>query len=180
MSQDKIETAKKYARAILEVLKENGNLDEERQELFDVKSIFVQNPTLGSILSDGTVNSDTKKSLLSPILDSASAFTKRLLEIIREYNRFDDFVTIVDEFEKFYEADQNIVRAEVTSAVELSQDQQDRIAAAYAQRVGAKKVLINVTIDPSIMGSLIVKSNDTVIDGSVKNNIDRVKKLLLN
>ena len=180
MSQDRIETAKKYAKAILAVLKENNDVDSELSELIALRTIFTENPELGLVLDDNSVKPEVKTKMLAPILDQSSAFTKQLLNVIEQNRRFPDLVAIVDEFEKAVEADRNIVRAEVTSATELDDNQKSRIETAFANRMGAQKVILTTNVDSSIIGGIVMRSNNTIIDGSVKTRIAKVKKLLLN
>ena len=180
MSQDRIETAKKYANAILAVLKESNDVDSERPEILSLGQIFSDNPQLGTVLDDNSVKLEVKSALLAPIMEQASDFTKRLLEVIKQNRRFPDLALIVAEFEKAAEADAHVVRAEVTSATELDADQKAKIEAAFAKRVGAKKVILSTNVDSSIIGGIVLRSNDTIIDGSVKAKINKVKKLLLN
>ena len=67
--------------------------------------------------------------------------------------------------------------AEVTSAVPLDADQQQRLAEALSKRVG-HKVSLKVTVDPSIQGGLIAQVGDTVIDGSVRSRLEQLKTQL--
>lgn len=180
MSQDRIEIAKKYANAILAVLKETNDVESERPELLSLGQVFSENPQLGLVLDDNTVKPEVKSALLTPILEQASDFTKKLLEVIKQNRRFPDLALIIDEFEKSAEAEAHVVRAEVTSATELDAEQKAKIEAAFAKRVGAQKVILTTKIDSSIIGGLVMRSNDTIIDGSVRSRIDKVKKLLLN
>ncbi|WP_283805068.1 ATP synthase F1 subunit delta [Lentilactobacillus rapi] len=87
---------------------------------------------------------------------------------------------IIDQFQKVYEDDKKIVRAEVVSATELSDDQRDRLAKAFEKRVGAAKVIFDTKVDSSLIGGVMIKSSDMTIDGSVKTRINKVKELLLN
>ena len=165
---------------MLEVLKEQGKLDEEYSELVSVRQIFKENPSLASILESSQTNADQKQSLLKPILENGSDFLINLFNLIEEYQRYDEVTTIVDEFEKLYNKENSIVHADVTSATELDSDQQSKIADAFAKRVGAKKVVLDTKVDDSIIGGIVLRSEDMLIDGSVKARIEKVKELLLN
>ncbi|WP_268913276.1 ATP synthase F1 subunit delta [Lentilactobacillus sp. SPB1-3] len=176
---DNITSAKKYAKAMLDALKDQNKLDEEYSELVEVRKIFKENPSLASILESSQTSADQKQSLLKPILENGSDFLINLFNIIDEYQRYTEVVTIIDEFGKLYNKENSIVTAEVTSAVELDNDQQSKIADAFANRIGAKKVVLNTRVDSDIIGGIVLRSEDTLIDGSVKARIEKVKELLL-
>ena len=67
--------------------------------------------------------------------------------------------------------------AEVRSAVALTDDQRERLAAALANATG-KQVELKVVVDPSVLGGLVATVGDTVIDGSVRTRLDQLKTLL--
>ncbi|UDM31758.1 ATP synthase F1 subunit delta [Lentilactobacillus laojiaonis] len=180
MNQDNVIAADKYAKAMFEVLQENNQLTDGLEELQSLKTIFTENSQLSEILNDQSIDNNFKASLLKPILDNASDFTKNFLNIIDKNSRFNDLVLIIDQFEKVYNDKMKIVHAEVTSATELNDDQKNRLAKAFEKRVGANKVILKTKVDSSIIGGVIMKSDDTTIDGSIKTRINKVKQLLLN
>ncbi|GAF35275.1 ATP synthase delta chain [Lentilactobacillus farraginis DSM 18382 = JCM 14108] len=118
--------------------------------------------------------------MLTPITENASDFINNFLKVVGSYRRFPDIITIIDQFQKLYEDDKKIVRAEVVSATELDSDQQDRLAKAFEKRVGAAKVIFDTKVDKSLIGGIVIKSSDVIIDGSVRTRINKVKDLLLN
>jgi F-type H+-transporting ATPase subunit delta len=65
--------------------------------------------------------------------------------------------------------------AEVRSAVELTADQQHRLAAAIERATG-KQVEVKVVVDPSVLGGAVTTVGDTVIDGSVRTRLDQLKQ----
>jgi len=71
-----------------------------------------------------------------------------------------------------------IVRAEVTSAVELSQDQQTRLVAKLSETTG-KRIELCGKVDPSLIGGLLVRVGDTVIDGSIRGRLEAIREKLL-
>lgn len=100
--------------------------------------------------------------------------------MVASYRRFPDILTIIDQFQNLYENDKKIVRADLYSATELDNDQRDRLAKAFEKRVGAAKVIFNIKVDKSLIGGIVIKSSDVIIDGSIRTRINKVKELLLN
>ncbi|WP_283678563.1 ATP synthase F1 subunit delta [Lentilactobacillus sp. Marseille-Q4993] len=180
MTQSDITAAKKYARAMIEVLAEKDQLDDGYEELVQLRQIFNDNPTLADTLQSSRTTDEQRQNLLKPILENGSEFLVNLFNVINDYHRYDQLVPIVDQFESLYDDQKSIVKADVISATELTDDQQSRIADAFANRVGAKKVVLTTKTDKSLMGGVILRSEDVIIDGSVKTRIEKVKEMLLN
>ncbi|KRK59168.1 F0F1 ATP synthase subunit delta [Lentilactobacillus hilgardii] len=180
MKSTNITAAKKYAKAMFEVLTDAKDLEDGYADLIELRKIFITNPKLIDILDDMRVSDDQKTSLLAPITKNASDFINNFLKVVASYRRFPDIITIIDQFQQLYEDDKKIVRAEVVSATELDNNQQDRLAKAFEKRVGAAKVIFDTKVDKSLIGGIVIKSSDVIIDGSVKTRINKVKELLLN
>ena len=88
-----------------------------------------------------------------------------------------DLPAIVDKLVDRASSSKNLELAEVRSAVALTKDQEDRLAAALANATG-KQVNLKVVVDPSVLGGLVATIGDTVIDGSVRTRIDQLKSRL--
>ncbi|KRK76724.1 hypothetical protein FD30_GL001257 [Levilactobacillus namurensis DSM 19117] len=91
----------------------------------------------------------------------------------------DAMVAILDQFQRLYDDLHHTVYAQVTTAIELSAEQKDKIAAAYAQRVGAQKVILDSQVDPTIIGGVVVQSAGMILDGSLKTKINKLRRQLL-
>ena len=85
-----------------------------------------------------------------------------------------DLTSIIDELVKLSAAEGNKELAEVRSAIELTDDQKQRLTAALEVATG-KKVELKVIIDPSVLGGLVAQVGDTVIDGSVKTRLQQLQ-----
>lgn len=180
MTLDDMSTSKKYAKAMFEVLSDSNELESGYADLLELRKIFAANPRLIEILDDIRVSDDEKKSLLAPITQNASDFINNFLKVVASYRRFPQVLSIIDQFQKVYEDDKKIVRAQVVSATPLNDDQLDRLATAFEKRVGAVKAIFDTKVDKSLIGGIVIRSSDVIIDGSVQTRINKVKELLLN
>ncbi len=180
MDQNSLTSAKKYAKALFEVLQENNQLEDGYKELQQFRQVFADNPSLAAVLSSNQTTKELKQTLVDSLSKGGSDLMKNFIGLLQTYQRFDIASLIVDEFEKLYEKDKKIVHASVTSAVKLDDDQQSKIADAFAHRVGANKVILSTKVDPDLIGGIVLQSSDVIIDGSVKSRIDKIKELLLN
>lgn len=180
MTLDNMSASKKYAKAMFEVLSDSDELETGYADLLELGKVFAANPKLIDILNDMRVSDDEKKSLLAPITKNASDFINNFLKVVASYGRFPQILDIIDQFQKFYEDDKKIVRAQVVSATPLDDDQLDRLAKAFEKRVGAVKAIFDTKVDKSLIGGIVIRSSDVIIDGSVQTRINKVKELLLN
>ncbi|MDT6981011.1 ATP synthase F1 subunit delta [Levilactobacillus zymae] len=179
MSLDRTTVAKRYARALFELLSEKDQLEDGYTELQQLRRVFQDNPRLGTVLSDASLQAADREALVGQLTSQASPYIKNLIRMVYDYGRMDVMVAIIDQFQALYDEKHHTVYAHVTTAVDLSAEQKDRIATAYAQRVGAQKVILDSQVDPTIFGGVIVKSAGMILDGSLKTKISKLRRQLL-
>ncbi|HIW72042.1 MAG TPA: F0F1 ATP synthase subunit delta [Candidatus Levilactobacillus faecigallinarum] len=179
MSLNRTAVAGRYAHALFELLSEKDQLETVYPELQELRRVFQDNPQLGTVLSDASLQAADREKLIGHLTDSASPYVKNLIQMVYDYGRMDAMVDIIDQFQALYDELHQIVYAQVTTAVELSADQKDQIAAAYAQRVGAQKVVLDSQVDPTIIGGVVVQSAGMILDGSLKTKINKLRSRLL-
>ncbi|GEO66017.1 ATP synthase F1 subunit delta [Levilactobacillus spicheri] len=179
MSLNRTTVAKRYARALFELLSEKDQLETGYTELQELRRVFQDNPQLGTVLSDASLQATDRQKLVSQLAESASPYIQNLIQMVYDYGRMDTMVAIIDQFQVLYDELHHTVYAKVTTAVDLSADQKDKIAAAYAQRVGAQKVILDSQVDPTIIGGVVVQSAGMILDGSLKTKINKLRRQLL-
>ncbi|MFC6254375.1 ATP synthase F1 subunit delta [Secundilactobacillus hailunensis] len=179
MSLDKVTVAKRYSKALFELLQSNGQLDADYEDLKQLRKVFQDNPQLGSALTDNSLALAKREALVKPLLDSTEGTIHNLVRMVYDYGRMDAMVEIIDQFQKLYDEHNQTVYADVTTAVALDDKQLDAIKSGYAKRVGAKQVVLTSKVDTSIIGGVIIKSAGTIFDGSIKTKIRRLRQTLL-
>ncbi|MCH5464704.1 ATP synthase F1 subunit delta [Levilactobacillus tujiorum] len=179
MSLNRATVAKRYAKALYELLSEKDQLESGFTELKELRSIFQDNPQLSTLLSDASLQVAEREALVQPLLKDASPYIKNFVQMVYDYGRMENVVDIVDQFQAMYDEANHTVYAEVTTAVPLTDDQKTQIETSYAKRVGADKVILTSQVDPSVIGGVIVKAADTVLDGSLRTKINRLRQQLL-
>ncbi|QMU07949.1 ATP synthase F1 subunit delta [Levilactobacillus suantsaii] len=179
MSLDRTTVAKRYARALFELLSEKDQLEDGYAELQELRRVFQDNPQLGTVLSDASLQAADREKLVDQLAEQASPYIQNLIHMVYDYGRMDAMVAIVNQFQSLYDEKHHIVYAHVTTAIDLSAEQKDQISTAYAQRVGAQKVILNSQVDPTILGGVIVESAGMILDGSLKTKINKLRRRLL-
>jgi F-type H+-transporting ATPase subunit delta len=167
-----------YADALFSIAKAEGNLDEVEDELFRFARSLEGSDALRSALTDELVPTEKRQAIVEDILGpKASPTTSQLIGLVVGSGRGRDLPAIVDKLVARAAAEKDKAVAEVRSAVPLTDDQEDRLAAALANATG-KQVEVKVVVDPSVLGGLVATVGDTVIDGTVRSRLDQLKSLL--
>lgn len=167
-----------YASALFEVAKAEGTLDEVEDELFRFARAFESNEQLRSTLTDELIPIDRRQAVVESLLgDKASHTTTQLVSMVIGSGRGRDLPAIVDRLVARAASSKDATVAEVRSAVELTDDQRQRLAAALANATG-RNINLKVVVDPSVIGGLVATVGDTVIDGTLRTRLDQLKSRL--
>jgi len=164
-----------YAEALLAVARSEGRLAEVEDELFRVARLLESNDELRTTLTDAQLPVSRRQQIVEDLLGGiADPATTALVSMVVGTGRARDLPAIIDELVKLSAAEGNREVAEVRSAVDLTDDQKQRLAAALEAKIG-KKVELKVIIDPTVLGGLVAQVGDTVIDGSIKTRLQQLK-----
>jgi F-type H+-transporting ATPase subunit delta len=167
-----------YARGLFEVARAEGTLDEVEDELFRFARSYESSEELRTTLGDDQIPAAKRQSIVEDLLGGkATATTVQLVSMVIGAGHARDLPAIVDRMVQRAASAKDLEVAEVRSAVELTPDQQDRLKAALANATG-KNVTLKIVVDPSVLGGIRATVGDTVIDGSVRTNLDQLKARL--
>jgi F-type H+-transporting ATPase subunit delta len=167
-----------YARALFEVARAEGTLDEVEDELFRFARSYESSDALRNALTDDMVPAGKRQAIVEDLLGGkATATTVQLVSMVVGSGRGRDLPAIIDKLVQRAASSKNLEVAEVRTAVPLTDDQQTRLRAALANATG-KQLNLKVVVDPSVLGGLVASVGDTVIDGTVRTRVEQLKSLL--
>lgn len=167
-----------YARALFEIARAEGTLDEVEDELFRFARSYEASDELRTALSDDQVPAAKRQAIVEDLLGGkATATTTQLVSMVVGSGRGRDLPAIIDKLVARAANSKDLSVAQVRSAVALTDDQQNRLKAALANATG-KQVNLKVIVDPSVLGGIVATVGDTVIDGSVRTHVDQLKSRL--
>ena len=167
-----------YARALFEVARAEGTIDEVEDELFRFARSFESSDALRTALTDELVPAGKRQAIVEDLLGGkATTTTTQLVSMVVGSGRGRDLPAIIDRLVQRAANSKHLEVAQVRSAVALTDDQQTRLKAALANATG-KQVTLKVIVDPSILGGIVATVGDTVIDGSVRTRVDQLKSRL--
>ena len=167
-----------YARALFEIARAEGTLDEVEDELFRFARSYESSDALRNALTDDMVPAGKRQAIVEDLLGGrATATTTQLVSMVVGSGRGRDLPAIIDNLVARAASSKSLAVAEVRTAVALTSDQQARLAAALANATG-KRVTLKAIVDPSVIGGVVATVGDTVIDGSVRTRVEQLKSRL--
>lgn len=168
-----------YAAAILELAKAEGELERIGDELFRIARAFESSNELRAALTDPRLPVDRKKAVVDDLLgEKSSPLATNLVNFVVGLGRGGDLPAIADRLAERAAAGRNKVIAEVRSAVELDAKTIDRLAVSLSRATG-KDVEVKTVVDPSVIGGLVARVGDVVIDGTVNHRLEEIRETLI-
>jgi ATP synthase F1 delta subunit len=169
------EIAEVYARSMFEVAREQGKLEEIREQLNQFAQALEDNRDLQVFFFSPYFSTQEKEEGLSRMLDGADPTFVNFLELLIENHRMPVIFRVRRSFESLWEEENRLLPVSVTSAVELDEttvrDIGDRIAAQTGRRVQ-----LRADVEPDILGGIVVRVGNAVLDASVRNRLDQLRK----
>ena len=167
-----------YVEALLAVTRTEGNTELVQRELMTFADAVRANDQLRTTLSDPLLPATVKDQIITDLLNGrASNTTRAVLNLIVTSGHGGDLTDIVDAFAASAAFERGRRIAMVRTAVPLSDDQRARLTEAVGQAVGAP-VELQVTVDPTVVGGAVTTIGDTVIDGSIRSRLNKMRDLL--
>jgi F-type H+-transporting ATPase subunit delta len=164
-----------YAEALFAVARSEGTLGEVEDELFRFSQTLQGNDELRHALTDPAIPASRRQQIIEDLLGGrASSTTVALVSMVVGTGRARELPKIIRLLVDMSAAEANKEVAEVRSAVPLSDDQRARLAKALGEATG-KQIEVKVMVDPSVLGGIVAQIGDTVIDGSVRSRLDKLK-----
>ncbi len=165
-----------YARALLEVARAEGLLEEVEDELFRFARTYASNDALRLALMDPQLPAQRKVAVVEELLQGkALATTVALAVLVVVGGRAGDLEAVVDRFVELAAAERSHEVAEVRSAVPLSDTDVERLRVALAKAT-KKNIEVKVVVDPSVLGGIVTQVGDLVIDGTVRHRLEQLRE----
>jgi F-type H+-transporting ATPase subunit delta len=167
--------ARTYARALFEAAKDAGRIDEVRDQLTTFVEGVDEVPELRSLIRNPELDPPTKAAALDAVLEGADELIRNFVRLVTEKGRAAQLDEIAREYEALVAAEEQILSVQLTTAYELSDDEAaaivKQIEEASGQRVEAAR-----TVDPDLIGGLVLKAGSLEVDSSVRGRLDRLRK----
>jgi len=171
--------ARRYARALLDIGKEEGRLRKVLSEVEEFAKALDGTVELREAMEASHVSREDKQAMLEAVLAKSGFLptTKSFLSLLVEKGRMNVLPEILSEFRRMVEEFEGIERVEVTVPMPLSVPQKDLLRTVLERRTG-KKVVLEESVDPAVLGGMVVRVGSTLYDGSVRTQIQQIRENL--
>ncbi len=168
-------SARRFAQAAFQIAEEADRLAEWKQDLTTIAQTL-QNEELATLLDSPQVPVANKLKMLDEVLgDGIDPLARNVAGLLASRSAVALMPEIIDHFEAMLDASQGVVRADVTTVVKLTVDQVVRLTKTLGEVVGAD-VSVESHVDPEVLGGMVARVGDRVIDGSVRTKLQTMKR----
>ena len=172
--------AVRYARALFDVAKKESDVQQAGRELSSFASLVAGNEMLSRTLVNPAIPAPRKRAVVEQLLariGPLSSVVSKLLLLLAERDRLAILPDLVRAYDARLMEEAQVVRAEVTTAIELPAERVNALRDGLARATG-RQVQLEARVDPSIIGGAVARIGSTVYDGSVTRQLQKVKDRL--
>ena len=169
------EIAEVYSRSLFEVAMEQGDLDRMHEELAAFADAMNDSNDLRVFFFSPYFTSQEKKEGISKLLEGADENFVRFLELLAERHRMPAIFRIRRAFDDLWREENKLLPVTVTSAIELDSGLVDGIGKRIEEQTG-QRVELSSEVDPDVLGGLVLQVGNMVLDASVRNRLDQLRK----
>lgn len=170
---EKSTIARPYAEAAFQMAHAKGQL-KEWSAMLQAAAMITADPGMQSLIGNTSISKEQLAELIIGVAGKVmTAQGGNLIKLLAENRRLNVVAEIAAQFETLKAEAEKTIEAEVVSANEVSQAQQSLIAEKLKARLG-REVSLKCSVDESLMGGVIIKAGDLVIDGSVRGQLNKL------
>ncbi len=163
-----------YANSLIEA---DNNYEQILNDLRTVQNIISQSKDFNEVMLNPTISVSTKNEIIDEIFkNQINEKVINFLKILADKKRFSELNEIISAYSEKVDEINNIKRVEVISVVELSEEQKRQTVEKLQNRL-QKNVVVQWTKNADIIGGLVIKIDDDIIDSSLKNKLEKLSKI---
>jgi len=170
-------SARRYAQAIFQIAQAKNNLDEWKKELRKLAEMMKDVETV-DLIDHPKIPFNLKADLVKQKLNTSNELVLNLCNLLILKGRLKNAEQISDEFDSLLDEKRGIKHAIVTTAVPVDDAEKHKIS-GQLEKITGKNVSIKLQVNPSILGGMVARIEDTLIDGSVRNRLELLRRNLV-
>jgi F-type H+-transporting ATPase subunit delta len=172
--------ARRYAAALADVVTTRGEAQEVRDELAAWETMTQSNPQLLEVFQHPTIPYEQKRAVLNDLVARTRVrpTTANFLQVLLQNHRLGDLSEVNRQFAQELDRRSNIVTAQVTTARPLPHDAQESLRAKLSRMTG-RSVRLEFEVDDSLIGGVVTRIGSTLYDGSVRGQLEQMKRKML-
>jgi F-type H+-transporting ATPase subunit delta len=169
------EIASVYARSLFEVAQEQGRLDDVRDQLGEFADALDTNQEMQVFFFSPYFSTPEKEEGLDKVVTDPDPILKNFLRLLIEKHRMPAVFRVRRTFDELWQRENKLLPVEVTSAIELDKTTVKQIGDRIGEETG-QKIELSERVDPDILGGLIVRVGNSIIDSSIRARLDSLRK----
>ena len=166
-----------YAEALLGAARDAGRVDEVRGDLAEFAAAVESSDELRSLLRNPQIEPHVKRDALAAALADAEPLVRNFLLLLAEKGRIAEVDEMQRELERLIAAEERVLELELTTAVELSDDEAAKVVGQIEQASG-RKVEATRSVDPDLIGGIVIQAGSQRLDASVRGRLDQLRQEL--
>ena len=169
------EIAQVYARSLFEVAQEHDKLDEVRDQIGQFADALGESRDLQTFFFSPYFSTEEKKAGLDSALEGADPVVENFLALLIENHRMPVLFRVRREFDQMWREVNKLLPVQITSAVELDKAVTQQIGDEIGRQTG-RTVELTSTVDPDVLGGLVVRVGNSILDASIRTRLERLRK----
>jgi F-type H+-transporting ATPase subunit delta len=169
------EIAQVYARSLFGAAKERDKLDDVREQLAQVSAALGDDQNLQVFFFSPYFSTEEKKDGLRKAVTGADELVANFLELLIENHRMPAIFRVRRVYDEMWAKENKLLPVQITSAVAL----EDKVAKEIAEEIGertGRKIDLATEVEPDILGGIIVRVGNSILDASIRNRLERLRK----
>ena len=165
--------AKRYAKSFFDLAKEKNNLETTYKEVNSFLEIFKNEKSVLNFLNNPVLSNNKKRDVFEKMFGSnCTNFIKSIMFFVIKNKRTNILIQIFEEFNSLFHVEKNIIKVELTTASNISDELRDAIISKVGNE---KKILLDEKVNKSLMGGVLLQIEDKQYDSTVRNRINKIK-----
>jgi len=169
------EIAQVYARSLFEVAEEAGKIDDVREQVGEIADALTADRDLQVFFFSPYFSTQEKSDVLQKAISGAEPIVLNFLELLIEKHRMPVLLRIRRVYDALWEDYNKLLPVEITSAVELDEKIVKHIGDRISEQTG-RRVELSATVEPDILGGIIVRVGNQVLDASIRRRLDQLRR----
>jgi len=166
-----------YARALFAAAHDARVVEPVRHDLSDFVAALAKSAALRNVLGDPQIETQAKARVLTEVTRGGQPLLANALRLLLQRGRFGIVPDLHSAYDALAAREEGVVEVEVVSAAELTAETEKKIAARVHEATG-RRVELARRVDPDIIGGLVLRIGDVIVDGSVKARIRQLRRQL--
>ncbi|MCB9261254.1 MAG: ATP synthase F1 subunit delta [Flavobacteriales bacterium] len=171
--------ASRYAKSLLELAQTNGSDAAVYSDMQAIVDLAKQNKDFSELLNNPVVKASDKLAVIKKVILDTNPLTVQLIELVVDKKRENELVNIADDFISKFDAQKGVTKVLVRSAISLDDATLQNVKHYLKGIVTNEEIHIENVVDPSVLGGMVIKFEDKLLDMSVAKELKEIRKQLI-